>query len=116
MLRRLTRKKPVRAIVPCSTEYAVYVFHRPGRMGRGHWAKMNSTADILSAQREAENLSRSGDFERVEIKKKYFNARLNQNIEMTLKSFSAPKKIFGRVTLTMALLVALAGVALFFLF
>lgn len=77
-----------------STEYAVYIFHRPSPKNDNehpNWEKRHTTFSLRVATRKAENLISTQAYERVEIKKKFFDRRTARNVHKTLKIYKENK-------------------------
>jgi hypothetical protein len=72
-----------------SVEYSVYIFHRQAHLNDNHitWEKRHTTSNIHRAYKQAENLFNSDAYEKVEIKRKFFDARAKCRIDQTLKIF-----------------------------
>lgn len=106
---RLRRREP-------GVEYSVYIFHRHQPQNDNHinqyvpWEKRHTTTNIRKAYRKAIDLFNSHEYERVEIKKKFFDPRKECNIDKTLKIFTESGK--RPVGLPIALMTSLAIVCM----
>lgn len=71
------------------TEYSVYVYRHPLHCeeDRNDWERKSTTVNIRKAMKYAEKFISSGDYQKVEVKKKYFDSRSNRNLEMTVKIY-----------------------------
>lgn len=95
-------------------EYTIYTFDMPKQKQKGDnsWKKHVTTDDMGKAMSEAENLNQSGKFQKVEVKKKFFDQKKNRVVDMTLKTFeSKPKK--DRTILFAMIFAVLAGAGAF---
>jgi hypothetical protein len=70
-------------------EYAVYIYHYPARKEADihNWERKNTTTNKTEAIREAEELYASRDFQKVEVKKKFFDPRYKCTIDQTLRVY-----------------------------
>lgn len=81
--------KPRRKRDP-SVEYSVYIFHRPFHNDNNDhitWEKRHTTWSMRVAQRQAEKLFRTNAYDRVEIKKKFFDPKVQRIIDKTMKIY-----------------------------
>lgn len=95
-------------------EYSIYTFDMPKgkQKGQNKWQKHATIEDMDKALNEAQALYDSAQFQKIEVKKKFFDAKTNRNIDMTLKIYERkPKKDFTAI-LVMAFAV-LCGVGAF---
>lgn len=79
---RAKRKNP-------SVAYSVYIFHRPAHQNDNHitWEKRHTTWSQRVAYRKAEKLFKSQEYEKVEIKKVFFDAKAARKADKTLKIY-----------------------------
>ena len=74
-----------------SVEYAVYVFHKPFHNDNFtnpiNWEKRHTTWSMRVACRRAESLFKSNAYDRVIVKKKFFDPRTSQCADKTLKIY-----------------------------
>lgn len=96
-----------------ANEYAIYTFgaSQTGKSAR-MWEKKASHAAKGAAIRQAEDLYRTGQYARIEIKQKYFDSRKNRNVDLTLKTLGRKDKRYFR-TAAVVLAAAICGVAAF---
>lgn len=90
-------------------EYSVYVYHHPvnKKEGQNDWEMLDQTTNMDEAMKMAEGYQESGDYQKIEVKKKYFDEKNNRKIDMTLKVLeNNPKQAIG-----FGLWVALAAAA-----
>lgn len=90
-------------------EYAIYTFDKTDQKAKGDskWQKYATLDDMVKAMAEAQSLLESRKYERIEVKKKFFDQKKNRTVDMTLKVFeSVPKKDYGTA---IALLIAAAS-------
>jgi tRNA U38,U39,U40 pseudouridine synthase TruA len=94
-------------------EYTIYTFDMPvSGKGENAWKKHASLEDMDKAIKEAEGLHQTKKYQKIEVKKKFFDQKKNRTVDMTLKVFeSKPKK---DRTIVIAILVAVIGGALAF--
>lgn len=71
-----------------NAEYAVYTFggHGQERRPLGLWEKKATHPVIATALKQAEELYKTEQYHKVEIKQKYFDPRCNRNIDRTLRT------------------------------
>lgn len=94
-----------------SIEYSVYVYHDPNKNTKSPWEMKGVTNDMDKAMKSAENFYNSREFQKVEVKKKYFDEKNQRTIDMTLKTFEGNlKKEMGIMTL-LAIALVLCGTA-----
>jgi hypothetical protein len=72
-----------------SVAYSVYIFHRAAHQNDNHitWEKRHTTSSMRVAYRKAEKLFNSNEYERVEIKKIFFDHKAARKIDKTLKIY-----------------------------
>lgn len=93
--KRAKRKDP-------SVAYSIYIFHRPAHLNDNHitWERRHTTTSQRVAYRKAENLFNSHEYERVEIKKIFFDQKAARKIGKTLKIYqerkNRPVGLFGK--------------------
>jgi len=90
-------------------EYTIYTFDmpKPKQKGDNSWKKHTTTDDMSKAMAEAESLHGTQKFQKIEVKKKFFDQKKNRVVDMTLKTFEAkPKK---DMTLVLVCLLAVLG-------
>lgn len=87
------------------SEYAVYTYGISDQEHRDSciWEKKASHAIKSAAVRQAEDLYRTGQYMKVEIKQKYFDSRKNRNIGLTLKTLQQKKNPALRTVMAIAL-------------
>ena len=101
------------------TEYSVYVYRHPlhREEDQNDWERKSTTVNIRKAMKYAEKFIGSGDYQKVEVKKKYFDSRSNRNLEMTVKIYegdSITKPLSTEVLTAITILSTLAAFAAIF--
>lgn len=100
-------------------EYAIYTFDKNDAKAKGDskWQKHATLSDMVKAMSEAQSLLESKKFERIEVKKKFFDQKKNRTVDMTLKVFeSEPQKDYGTIiAVAIALFCGVGAFALSFL-
>ncbi len=79
-------------------EYTIYTFDMPTpkQKGDNSWKKHSSLLDMARAIREAESLYQSRKYQKIEVKKKFFDRKKNRTVDMTLKIFeSKPRRYYN---------------------
>lgn len=83
-------------------EYTIYTFDmpQPKQKGENSWKKHSSLDDMTRAISEAESLHETRKYQKIEVKKKFFDQKKNRTVDMTLKVYeSRPKKDYTTVFL-----------------
>lgn len=83
-------------------EYTIYTFDmpQPKQKGDNSWKKHSSLVDMGRAMSEAENLHQSRKYQKIEVKKKFFDQKKNRTVDMTLKTFeSTPRRNYKTLLL-----------------
>ncbi len=72
-------------------EYTIYTFDRPApeTPPTHSWKRHATLADMQQAMIEAAQLHRTQKFQKIEVKKKFFDEKQNRKIAMTLKVYEA---------------------------
>ena len=86
-------------------EYTIYTFDMPvpKQKGDNTWKKHSTLEDMTKAMMEAEGLSKTQKFQKVEVKKKFFDQKKNRTVDMTLKVFeTTPKKDYTMIIVAVA--------------
>jgi hypothetical protein len=103
-----------------AAEYSVYIYHYPAwkEADIHNWERKNTTTDKSEAIREAQELYASRDFQKVEVKKKFFHSRHQCMIDQTLRVYgegaeASLKPAVFAILLVFAALAAGAAHALF---
>ncbi len=76
-------------------EYSIYTYDMPspGQKGESKWQKHSTVDDMIKAMVQAQGLYDSEKFQKIEVKKKFFDQKKNRVVVMTLKVFErSPKK------------------------
>lgn len=75
-------------------EYSIYTYDmpRPGQKGESKWQKHVTLDDMIKAMVEAQNLYDSEKFQKIEVKKKFFDQKKNRVVDMTLKVYERDLK------------------------
>ncbi len=79
-------------------EYTIYTFDmpKPKQKGANSWKKHATLDDMSKAMNEAESLHGTQKFQKIEVKKKFFDQKKNRTVDMTLKVYeSTPKKDYS---------------------
>ncbi len=97
-------------------EYTIYTFDMPSpkQKGDNSWKKHSTLEDMMKAMVEAQSLHETQKYQKIEVKKKFFDQKKNRTVDMTLKIFeSTPKKDYTIIFLVifgiMASVAAFAG-------
>lgn len=78
------------------TEYSVYVYYSGESSEQRHtWAKTKTTTSAMRAVAEARKLHASRKYPRIEIKKKAFDAGLNQPVDTIFKVYQEKTRDFS---------------------
>jgi chromatin segregation and condensation protein Rec8/ScpA/Scc1 (kleisin family) len=78
--------------------------------GDNSWKKHSSLDDMTKAMHEAENLHHTRKYQKIEVKKKFFDQKKNRTVDMTLKIFeSTPKKDFTTLFLILLAVLGTGG-------
>lgn len=77
------------ALSAAPVEYTIYTFDFPqeGQRRQSRWQRYAALADEDLALAQAQILSDTKKYHRIEVKKKYFDSRSGQAIDMTLKIY-----------------------------
>lgn len=95
-------------------EYTIYTFDMPKAKQKADssWKKHSTLDDMGRAMNEAESLHQTQKYQKIEVKKKFFDQKKNRVIDMTLKVYeSKPRK---DNTMMIAAMVAVIGGAVAF--
>lgn len=97
-------------------EYTIYTFDMAAAKAKASnsnsWKKHATLEDMAKAMAEAENLHQTQKFQKIEVKKKFFDQKTNRTVDMTLKIYETkPPKDF---TVLIAVVCAVAGGGLAF--
>jgi hypothetical protein len=95
-------------------EYTIYTFDMPvpKQKSQNSWKKHSTIDDMAKAMKEAEQLLSTSKYQKVEVKKKFFDQKKNRVVDMTLKTFETTRK--KDRSLVLAVIFALiCGVAAF---
>ncbi len=95
-------------------EYTIYTYDMPvpSQKGDTSWKKHATLDDMTKAMTEAESLLESKKFQKIEVKKKFFDQKKNRTVDMTLKIFeTTPAK--DRMILLTTLAAIFGGLAAF---
>lgn len=107
------RRAAVHSVSDHAAEYAVYTFGvlEQDRVNPRMWEKKASHAAMSAALGQAEDLYRTGQYMKVEIKQKYFDRKQNRNIDMTLKTLGQTKTttLHSAVAIVFAMLCGIAA-------
>lgn len=106
--------RKIDALSSAAPEYSVYVFHRHAaeKESANDWEKKRVTTNALRAYKVAEKLRASGQYRKIEVKRKYFDSRNNKPREMTVRLYQGEKKKHSRIK-DAAILSAACGFAAF---
>ena len=95
-------------------EYSVYVYFDPKQAkSKSPWEMKGITDNMEKAMAEAEKYYSTREFQKVEVKKKFFDEKNARTIDMTLKTFEGNlKRDMGAMTiLAIGLALSAAGFA-----
>lgn len=72
-------------------EYAIYTYDRfdEKSFGVNKWQKYKTLASLKRAIKEAKVLYRTNRFQKIEVKKKYIDTKLERTVSKTLRVFEA---------------------------
>lgn len=75
-------------------EYSIYTYDMPspGQKGQGKWQKHTTLDDMIKAMVQAQTLHDSEKYQKIEVKKKFFDQKKNRVVDMTLKVFERDVK------------------------
>lgn len=75
-------------------EYSIYTFDMPSgkQKGESKWQKHSTLDDMIKAMVEAQNLYDSEKYQKIEVKKKFFDQKKNRTVDMTLKVYERTQK------------------------
>jgi len=96
------------------TEYAIYTYDHfdEKSFGVNKWQKYKTLANLKRAMNEARVLYRSNQYQKVEVKEKYIDSRLERPVSKTLRVFDMKSKkqktalFYGAAAMSSALLLA----------
>ena len=101
-------------------EYSIYTFDMPndGQKDESKWQKHATLDDMIKAMAEAQNLYDSEKYQKIEVKKKFFDQKKNRQVDMTLKVYErTPKKDYSTaVAIIFALFCGVGAFAASFFF
>ncbi len=88
-------RSAVQHVADQGTEYAVYTFGvlEQDRINPRMWEKKASHAAMSAAISQAEDLFRTGQYMKVEVKQKYFDSKKNRNVDLSLKTIGQKNKL-----------------------
>ena len=89
------------AASPGSIEYSVYVYFDPKKAkSKAPWEMKGITDNMEKAMAEAEQYYSTREFQKVEVKKKFFDEKNARTIDMTLKTYEGNlKREMGAITI-----------------
>lgn len=93
-------------------EYTIYTFDMPKAKQKGDnsWKKHSCVDDMVRAMNEAETLHQTQKYQKIEVKKKFFDQKKNRTVDMTLKTFeSKPKKDYNMLLLILLAVLGTGG-------
>lgn len=75
-------------------EYTIYTYDMPspGQKGDSKWQKHSTIDDMIKAMVEAQKLYDTEKFQKIEVKKKFFDQKKNRVVDMTLKVYERERK------------------------
>ena len=86
-------------------EFSIYTFEKD----QNRWQKHSVTNDMHKAIAAAEKLLDSGQYEKIEVKQKYFDKKTNRTVDVSLKTLVGKKKSKVLPIVALLLLALLAG-------
>lgn len=98
-------------------EYTIYVydhFYEDG-VGQNRWKRVSSSYDPAESVNKAQKLFSSQQYQKIEIKKKFFDDRKGQNVAKTFRVFERTQKQNSYLTLVAVFLLAFSSAGLFYL-
>ncbi len=92
-------------------EYTIYTFDMPSpkQKGDNSWKKHSTLEDMMKAMAEAQSLHETQKFQKIEVKKKFFDQKKNRTVDMTLKVFETTPKKDYTIAVVAVLAVLLGG-------
>lgn len=75
-------------------EYSIHVCHHPTEDAEAEpkWEQVETSQDMEGTLKKAESLSYTGEYQKVEVKKKFTDPEKGREIEMTLKLYEGKAK------------------------
>lgn len=96
-------------------EYTIYVYDRTDDdIDENRWTKLESCTDPKNIHAKAQNLYSSRQYKKIEIQKKYFDARLNKKRAQIVRTFEE-RNSENYFMLATILLMAISSLGLFYL-
>jgi hypothetical protein len=112
---RQTRKLYKKAIKASDmqTDYAVYIFHHANKNQKNSapWERKHTTTNMNSALQEAQALYDTQKYQRVEVKRQYFDAKRACKLGDTLKTYDSRREIPFFIVAKIALIVLICALA-----
>lgn len=88
-----------------SIEYAVYVFTNQGNQKQQpKWEKHMTCTDMHKAIDKAQSLHSSAKYQKIEVKKKFYDPKNARTIDMSIKTYERKAKSAGLNTATILLI------------
>ncbi len=96
-----------------SIEYSVYVYFDPKKAKKSNspWEMKGVTDNMDRAMADAEKFHNSREFQKVEVKKKYFDEKNSRTVDMILKTFDGNFKKEMSALLILVLAILASGAA-----
>lgn len=94
-----------------SIEYSIVAFYHPKLKKDTESELVDTITDMDAAFRQADKLSGSGDYYKVEVKKKYIEPKTGREIDMVLKVFEYRQKKPLSLGVILAMTLLAGGIA-----
>ena len=78
--------------VSITPEYDIYIFYPQKQPGGPDWERKHTTPCVKQARLHAEELIQTNSYPKVEIRKKYFDARRERKIDCAVKIYGQNAK------------------------
>lgn len=117
MKERFSSMAPSVASSAASAQYLIYTFDFPkaGQRAQSAWSRYAALADEELALAQAQILSDTQKYRRIEVKKKYFDPLKGRAIDTTLRVYEdgkAERRLSGRTVMLGVVVLALAALAM----
>ena len=74
-------------------EYTVYSFESAGKKARNRWRRHDTLPEKDTAVDLARTLYASGRYQRIEVKRRHFDRRINRHVDTTYKTYETRKRL-----------------------
>ncbi len=91
--------------ITVTPEYNIYIFYPQKRQDGPDWERTHTTLCAKQARLHAEELMQTNSYPKVEIRKKYFDARKDCKVDCAVKIYEKnPERNWSRIALVAALM------------